>query len=142
MTAGFVVDASVALKWFVTEPGSELAERFLDGPTALHAPDLLRIELGNALAKNTRAGLIRAEQASAGLSGIGRTIGSWHSLEHLLPTALSWSLSHAHPIYDFCYLALARSLGLQVVTADEAFLRKIGGRPEARYAVSLTTAVA
>jgi predicted nucleic acid-binding protein len=38
----FVIDASVAVKWVVTEPGSDLAELLLD--RALVAPALLFAE--------------------------------------------------------------------------------------------------
>lgn len=43
-----IVDASVAIKWVVTEPGSDLAAGLLDG-RPLHAPTLMRIEAANAL---------------------------------------------------------------------------------------------
>jgi len=48
-----VVDASVALQWFLPESGSEAAERlleaFLNGSIVLYAPDLLLIEATSAL---------------------------------------------------------------------------------------------
>ncbi len=46
-----VVDSSVVIKWFVTEPLSTESRRILDGyqvgTLALLAPDLLNAEVGN-----------------------------------------------------------------------------------------------
>jgi predicted nucleic acid-binding protein len=46
---GFVVDASVALKWFLPEVHSDAAARLLREGYRLHAPDLIRAEFGNVL---------------------------------------------------------------------------------------------
>jgi predicted nucleic acid-binding protein len=47
----YVVDASVAVKWFVPEPHTQAALRFLNGDHQLMAPDLLVPEIGNTLWK-------------------------------------------------------------------------------------------
>lgn len=138
MSGSFVVDASVALKWYVNEPDSDQAEWLLGKAELLHAPELLRTELGNALWKNARRRTIGRNQALAGLDSIGRTIARWHPVDTLLPQALAWSLEYDHPIYDFCYIALARSLGLTVVTADQALIRKLAGSHEAQYLSALS----
>ena len=56
--AKIVVDSSVVIKWFVTEPLSEEARRILDGYQAgtltLIAPDLLAAEIGNIVWKKYR----------------------------------------------------------------------------------------
>jgi len=55
-----VLDASVALKWFLPEPLSSSAERLLNGflksKLNLHAPDLLLLETANALWKRSALG--------------------------------------------------------------------------------------
>jgi predicted nucleic acid-binding protein len=40
-----VVDASVAVKWYLEEPESEAALILLDGSFELHAPDLIYVEV-------------------------------------------------------------------------------------------------
>jgi predicted nucleic acid-binding protein len=137
MTTPLVVDASVALKWYVVEQESERAERLLHGSFRLHAPSLLKLELANALSENVRRQIITEAQALFAFSGADRTIGQWHATDDVVPLALEWSLALRHPVYDLCYLALAQSVGARVVTADTAFLRKIEGRPQARFAVAL-----
>jgi predicted nucleic acid-binding protein len=64
----YVIDASVALKWFLTEEESNgadvLFEAFLKGRTDLLAPDVLLLEVANALWKQTALlKLLRSEEA-------------------------------------------------------------------------------
>ena len=53
-----VVDASVALRWFVEAPGSAAAAQLLSGRERLIAPDLIVAEVANAAWKLARAGEI------------------------------------------------------------------------------------
>jgi predicted nucleic acid-binding protein len=46
---GFVVDASVAIKWLVDEPLSAQAARLLDDDLPLAAPELIYAEAASAL---------------------------------------------------------------------------------------------
>ena len=57
-----VVDASIAVKWVLPEPDSERA-RALILRGDLTAPDLLRLEVANALWKQARRGAITPERA-------------------------------------------------------------------------------
>jgi predicted nucleic acid-binding protein len=64
--SGYVVDASVAVKWLVTENFSEQAVRLLDEELTLIAPELLFAEAGNALWVMCRCGIItKADFAEA-----------------------------------------------------------------------------
>ena len=137
MSGAVIVDASVALKWFVAEEDSAMADALLGRAEMIHAPLLLRAELANALWRNWRKGEIDAEQARSSVSSIGRVVGRWHDTHRLVGQALEWSLSHDHPVYDFCYLALAKTMGLPLVTADERLLRKLKGTPEATHLLAL-----
>ena len=57
---GVVVDASVAVKWYLTEVGSDSAFALLADAKSLHAPQLLEIEVANAFLKNVIKGLADA----------------------------------------------------------------------------------
>jgi predicted nucleic acid-binding protein len=57
-----VIDASVAVKWVVPEPGSERAELLLD--RGLVAPDLLFAECANILWEKVRRGELTTEEAN------------------------------------------------------------------------------
>lgn len=125
MRRGVVVDASVAVKWFVAEPDSAAAERLLGYPIDLHAPLLLMSELANALWKKFRKGFIDEPEAEEALRRARRTVGQWHPTEALIENALRLSLRFDHPVYDFLYVSLAERLGMTCVTADLRLVRKI-----------------
>ncbi len=52
----YVVDASVAAKWFFKEDHTEAALRVLGGGDQLHAPDFFLLEMDNVLCKHVRRG--------------------------------------------------------------------------------------
>jgi predicted nucleic acid-binding protein len=59
----YVVDASVALKWVLTEPDSNkalsLRDDFRNQLNELLAPDILPVELAHALTRAERKGIIK-----------------------------------------------------------------------------------
>jgi predicted nucleic acid-binding protein len=69
-----VVDASVAVKWYVREAGSESALRLL-APEAfeLLAPDIFLSEVADALLRQEREGQLSAEALDAALADLRRT---------------------------------------------------------------------
>jgi len=123
-TAGFVVDASVTLKWLIEEEGSEAAMRLRDAELA--APALMRIEAANVL----RSLVARQE---IGASDAVELLGFLQTapvliVEHddaLERAALELALMLRHPIYDCIYLALAQRMKRTLVTADKRFIRAI-----------------
>jgi predicted nucleic acid-binding protein len=118
-----VVDASVAVKWFVEEPGAEAAAALL-GAAALLAPDLIGPECANILWKKFRLGDIPAEQAALAAAELESA-----AVVQLVPTrshlgaALRLAIELGHPAYDCLYLTLAADLALPLVTADDRLLR-------------------
>ncbi len=121
MTA-LVVDASVAIKWYVREADSAEATRILASPLTLYAPALLRLEVANGLWKQWRRKLVSAEHVAEAMAILGRTINVWSPVEPLLDAALKLSLALDHPIYDCLYLALAEKLDAPLVSADQRLL--------------------
>lgn len=124
-----VVDASIAAKWYLNEPGSEEAAALLTSPRPLVAPALIRIEVAGAVLRCCREGLISRERAvevceqwEADLAlGAVRLIPD----EDLLPKARTLALDIRHAIQDCLYLAAALSNpGARVVTADRPFHRR------------------
>ena len=59
----YVVDASVAAKWFFDEPLSDEATRLLDASHALHVPDSFVLEIDNVLCRKMRRGEISEGEA-------------------------------------------------------------------------------
>lgn len=121
-----VIDASVALKWFLDEEGSDAAMAVAARPD-LVAPDLLAAEVANALWRAVRIG--RLAQVD-GLSALARLPGAFARLvpcSGLLGRAFSIAGALDHPVYDCIYLALAEREGTLVVTADHRFGRRTAG---------------
>ena len=119
-----VVDASVAVKWVLTEPGSRRAMALFRSGEVMAAPDLLRIEGAGAITRAFRAGRLPAEEVPARLelwldafAGVVNLVGS----EPHLRRAAALSCELRHPLPDCLYLALAEHLDVQLLTADAVF---------------------
>ncbi len=69
-----VVDASVAVKWFVMEPLRAEAKRLVERREPLYAPDLIFAEVTNAAWKMVRRNEIDRAQAIAMVAGVGDPI--------------------------------------------------------------------
>ncbi|MBI4506647.1 MAG: type II toxin-antitoxin system VapC family toxin [Chloroflexi bacterium] len=127
-TASLVVDASVVAKWYVPESGSAAALALLEADLTLLAPDLLLAEVGNILWKKARQG----ELTDAHATWIARAFRTeapvvlWPS-SALIETALAVALAFDRPVYDGLYLALALTVGSQLVTADRRLVRALQG---------------
>lgn len=118
----FVVDASVVVSLYVEEPVSDDARQALAAigraNDRLHAPELLVIEIANALWKRVRRDDL---PAAAAMTAIGQVAGAeieLHRLAELAPQALALGLAHGITAYDACYVALATRVGGTVLTGD------------------------
>ena len=73
-----VVDASVAVKWFLPEADTPSAERLLAFAGPLHAPDLLRIEVASAVWKYAVGGAVDRRVWERAEPKLERSINQWH----------------------------------------------------------------
>lgn len=111
-----VVDASVALKIFVDEPGKDEALALCQQPLA--APDCMLVECAQALARKVRRGEVSGPTALVIASALNRIGIVFEPVHDLAEEALDLSLRLSLSAYDCVYLALARKLGAVFVTAD------------------------
>ena len=112
----FVVDASVAAKWMLTEEHTEQALALRD--QELLAPELLAIEMANVLRTAARSGGISEETARNAVRSLPPSRVKLHDSGPLLFRALDIALAHSRSVYDALYLALALREDCQLVTAD------------------------
>lgn len=122
-----VVDASVlAFALIGTAPeAARLRSRLHD--TECHAPHLIDAEVGNVLRRRTRAGDITEGQALLALGAARELIDiRYPHVGALARTA--WTLRHNLSFYDALYVALARRLGVPLLTGDTRLLRAPGLR--------------
>jgi predicted nucleic acid-binding protein len=124
-TTDFVIDAGVAIKWYVPEVHDAEAKRFLDPSFTLHVPELLFPEFGNILWKKARVlkvPEITVEQGREIIDFLLQVALTVYPMAPLLKAGYDLAVGPERPtVYDSCYLALARSLGCRLVTADRSF---------------------
>ena len=121
-----VIDASVAIKWVVEEPGT--AEALALRRYRLSAPDLLIPECANILWKKARRQEMSADEASLAARLLEHADVELIPMRRLLEPATRLAIQLDHPAYDCLYLALAQSTGCSFVTADAKFCAKVKGR--------------
>lgn len=121
-----VVDASVAIKWFLPEPHSLQALRLLEGERELLAPDLIWAELGNVLWKRWRQGELADENARTILQDLRRVPLLIHPAEEIADAAWSFASQFQRSFYDSLYLALASGQSCRMVTADRRLWNAVG----------------
>ncbi len=129
----FVIDASVAIKWYLPEEDHAQAKSLLDwarsGEMEFHVPDLLYCEAANILWKRVRRGELTETESSAIASALLEVPKTVRPSEILLPAALQMSCILDHPAYDCFYLALADFLGSSLITADRKLVNALVGTP-------------
>jgi predicted nucleic acid-binding protein len=125
----WVIDASVAVKWYVPEVHWQGAWRLLErqraGQVHFHVPGLFLAETGNILWKKRRTGeLDRPEirRIAGALAAVPKTV---HPTGVLLPAALELADDLDRSVYDCLYLALAGALGCPLATADQKLYRAL-----------------
>jgi predicted nucleic acid-binding protein len=133
-----VVDASVAVKWFVPEPNAGRALPLLDGSFDLLAPDLLPIEVGNVLWKKVRRKEIGPRDARDILAALARVPLRIVSSGSLLAGAFEIALEYERSVYDALYVALAVARDCRLVTGDGRLARSLAGGPLARHIAQLS----
>lgn len=125
----FVVDASVAVKWFVPEIHTEAAARILDGGHELLAPDLIVAEFGNTLWKKIRLREISIDEGRQIARGFRSIPFGFVPSADLLEAALEIAHGIDRSVYDSLYLASAVARRCRLVTADRRFFVGVGHSP-------------
>lgn len=120
----FVVDANVAIKWFVPEVDTEAATALLQPGNEMLAPDLLFPEFGNVLWKKTRTGDITVEQGLEIVRALSVMPIELCTSKPLLESAVQLAVAAGCSVYDATYVALALSQNCTLKTADRRLLDK------------------
>ena len=124
-----VVDASVAFKWFVEEPGSDVARRLAEdyskGLVDVASVELLPFEVLNALRYAPDAGLEELRLVARALDKLSLDLRplSGDLSERCVENALRYGIS----IYDSSYLSLGELEEVPVYTADARLIKRVAG---------------
>jgi predicted nucleic acid-binding protein len=124
-----VIDASLGLKWVLTEEQSDHATAVGSGRELLTSA-LFWAEAGNAIATRVRRGELDRVRGNDALRDLQVAPLRTRPLDSgAVLAALSIAHDLAHPIYDCCYLALALEEDAVVVTADRRFRSAVAAHP-------------
>ncbi len=122
----FVIDASVAVKWFLPPSHEQYADnafallkRYVAGQVRFVVPDLFWAEFGNVCWKVARQGRWSQKNAQSAVSGIKKRNFPTVSTLALLEDAVAIATAFDRSVYDSLYIALALTVKGELVTADE-----------------------
>jgi len=136
----YVLDASVAAKWFLPPAGEtlctealELLHDFAGGRIRLSVPDLFWPEFGNTLWKSVRAGRMSRKSAEESMAAAEQLGMKTAPSAPLLQDAFSIAATFDRTVYDCIYVALAVATARPVVTADERMANALAARFPVRW---------
>ena len=129
--AGYVVDASVIVKWFLHEKEADrdralaLRDLHVAGRSTIHIPRLALLEVLNAIRFSSKADEEDGETALETLQDLNLEAKSASGDLLRKTNAIAWA--YKITIYDALYVALAEQIGYPVITADEVMIKKLRG---------------
>jgi predicted nucleic acid-binding protein len=122
----FVLDASVAAKWYLPErdetlvrPARQLLGDYLRNDVAFIVPDIFWPEFGNIMWKAARVERITPDRSFSGLALLKDLNIPTYPSSDFLAEALQIALVHGRTFYDSLYVALAVRTKANLITADE-----------------------
>ncbi|MEO5860277.1 MAG: type II toxin-antitoxin system VapC family toxin [Pyrinomonadaceae bacterium] len=121
----YVVDASVAVKWYVPEIFEVEATQLFKGRHELHVPELILPEFSNIIWKKVSRGELSGTEGTKIVNAFTRKAWTIHSHRQTLRSAYAGAEATGQTVYDWTYLALAISLSCEFVTADERFYNAV-----------------
>jgi len=113
-TTRAVVDASVVVRAYLGR--YDLAERWLE--SVVSWPSLVYVEVPHALLRLHRQQCISLDRARAALQSLHAFVADVHPVESLVQQAWDIALARRLSAYDACYVVLAETLDVPLVTAD------------------------
>lgn len=127
-----VVDASVAVKLFIEQEGSEQAEELFtklstETDTELYVPELFYAECANVLWQYVRRANYPATEAKASLVRLKALALQRVAIPELVNEALDIAIAHSISAYDACYVELSNRLKVPLVAADSKLIRALEG---------------
>jgi predicted nucleic acid-binding protein len=128
LSSPLVVDASVAVKWLISEADSGVAEAL--SAQVLTAPSLVLVECASALWRRARAGDVPMRALAAKMRALRLAPLRLEPLERHLDHAVELATELQHSVHDCVYLAMALASGAQVVSADRRFVSAVRRRPD------------
>lgn len=141
MADEWVLDASVGVKCFITEPASSLARIFVGSGRRLIAPELFFAEVASVAVKRTLRGDIDRRLADDMVASLGQLVDQTFAVEALIVSAKDIAFTVRSSLYDAVYLALAEARDCRLITADDKLIRAVAGSAFAKRVISIHSAI-
>lgn len=124
-----VVDASLAVKWFLPEPGADAAAQVLLGDQEIIGPDMLVVEVNATLVRGANMVKANRQEAESAIRRFQKMLESnvvqlFRSTTRNIEHSANLALDLGHPLKDCIYLVLAKELDCELVTCDARFAAK------------------
>ena len=129
----FIIDASVAVKWYVREElrdkALRLREDFLSEIVDLEAPSLILYEVGNAIRHHPGATEQECASAVRELRNLGIAIRDLD--DAAVGAAAKLAFEEKLTFYDAAYLSLAETMEATLITADKELYDRLSNERRA-----------
>ncbi len=129
----FVIDASIAVKWFIWEDGTDKALDLLDYIISFYAPSFFLMEIDSVITKKVRQRELQPDEASIKRKQFRNL--PYKLIAYADTENFAFDLSTKLPIslYDANYLAVAIDRDAKLYTADIHFYNAVSSTPFKKY---------
>ena len=136
----YILDASVAAKWFLGPPQESLVPQAFDllqsftlGECRLLVPDLFWCEIGNILRKAVKQDRLTESQCMKAIAALEAIQVVSYPARPLLRNAMRIAGLYDRSVYDATYAALAIEMDAVFITADERLVNSLAARFPVRW---------
>ena len=125
-----VIDASVALKWFLPDEefggkAIHLLDRYMANKIVFTGPSILEYELVNGLIIARKRGRVPEETVINAIDGFVNLGIKLQNISLLFQKVVNLCKVHNLSVYDASYLAVAVEKGAPLITADERLFNSV-----------------
>lgn len=132
-----VIDASLAIKWFLWEEGTEQAHSLLEQLTTFYVPDLFLVEIDSVLTKKARKGELKVDEAFQKRSVFRKLPYKMVSYNEVEEFAFRLATEFSITSYDAVYVAIAIDRDTTLYTADRRLSNGMATTPFSEHIESI-----
>lgn len=129
----FVVEAAVAVKWFVPEPGWEPAVRLFEAPNDLYVTDAFFTVFAEILSRKAGMGELSREEVLKVFSAMKKVNLTVFPVSQLMEAALEIAMTRGYSLDSCLEIALAVCQNCRLVTARRKLYDELSDTPFARH---------